>query len=725
MASMKKNFFIISALSLLSMVSCQRDINVQNSSEVVINGRVISIEAQAPSQPMSKTEYDSEGRFNWLSTDQIVVIAQADGNAENQKAFTFSTDAEKVLDNGKTATFTGTIEDGYVATEYAAYPISLASDNTNSGYGGAFVKVPSSVSGKVSSTMLIGINDGNGGYTFNTAMSVFKIVVNNLPSTATELRLVSNDRAQYPLDGDFTLETVDGAVTLDFAHYHSEWSHYDKGYLSVNLASHGTSDNEFYFNVPIGTYAANTLSIQVFDADGNNIDTKTISKSLTTVRNELLVLPTLTVDRWETLGEATFYDQFYIDSYKLKSWNHATTTLQRNIQNPSKYRLVNPYLAYSVANSYSQPTASDDYLYFSVDKSTGLVTFENCFTGIRFGGYDYTVCYNKWDGKANTSPDHTKVIAFSDDGEPTCVQLAPYYAFKDLSNGYSRNSIDGLIMIIFPDYDDSFEPMSSSLATVLTPEVGVSGNNVVSFSATLGASAADAISALSSATAVNISENITIEVPNDAIATYYVAIKANFNSGESKTSTYPFYTLSASAATAYAKQFKSSFILNANSGSVGSSTITFAVSNNPFKGNIMITEFDGMCYDVSEINHTTENSTGIFVGQDFSVYKDGAPVYGYYNGTMSYPNVTFYNVMDQVFYTDANGASHYIVGDSLNGSTAPGGTNTNIQFAFGSTTAYYRSTVYTVVCWPRWIGNYWKLGNNAGYNFELYQFGAN
>ena len=721
---MKKIVFALAALSLLSLVSCEKEVDIlpEEKPSEAISGNVIKIVARI-SDDATKTNYDSDGKFTWDPSDQIVVIAHVDGNTNNQKNFTFTTSAGDITNEGRTATFTGTVESGYTV-DYAAYPTTLASDNTSSGYNAPFVKVRPDVSGAVSSAMLIGIGDVASGFTFNTAMSLFKINVSGVPASASKLRLVTSDKENYPLDGDFTLVESAGVVTLDFAHYHSEWSGSDAGYQNVDISARGAITGEdFYFNVPIGTYPARTLSIQVLDGSDNVMDEKVITKALTTNRNECLALPALTMDCWETLGNATFYDQFYIDSYQLSAWNHASVPIQRSISNTNKYRLIDPYKAYSDANGYTQPSASDDYLVFTVNKGTGRVTFEDCFTGIRFSSKDYTISYNKWNGTANENPAYNKVIA-SSAGEPTCVQLAPYYCYKDKTNGYSRYNVNGLIMIIFPDYDDSHAPNSSSLSTSLSPAVTMEGTNVTGFIAALGSTADAARSALGSdVTAVGNTQTVT--VPADATATYYVAFKTYFNSGETVTETFPFYCLASAAATSYCKQFNGAYIINYQSGDVGANTITFAASNNPFKGNVMITEFDGLSYDVSENTHASGNSTGFYDGADFSTYSDGDPVYGYYNGTSSYPNVTFYNVMDQVFYYDASGAAHYIVGDSVNTNPASGGTLTNLQFAFGSSTAYYRSTVYTVVCWSRWMGNYWKLGGSAGYDYELFQYGAN
>lgn len=698
--------------------------------------------AQANVAPSTKTSYPG-GVFNWVLNDEVAVYYVDDATTPTKQGW-YAYKATVLGSGNTTAEFSfaeGQTDkeeamDGWACAGIAVYPSRAAQpysgdtikDLDENYVHKVYVKVPRQVSGEASDIMLIGTTTDptvSTSFKFRTAMAVLKVTVTNIPAQAKQLRLYTSDKENYPLDGDFLLHK-DGdnycIKSSDYRKYNNGVTHSANDYIYATISTDvAISSRDFYFNIPVGSYTQGAFSLKLVDGNGNALLEKTLNKAFEFKRNDLVYTPAL-ANEWVTLGTGKFHDNFYLDSYKLTSWNWADVTIQQNIANTNQYRIVDPYKAYSTANSYSQPSASDAYLVFTVNKTSGLVQFEDCFTGIRFT-YDYTISYNKWNGTANEGPSYNKVIA-SSSGEPTCIQLAPYYCWKDKTNGYSKYNVNGLIMIEFPDYDTSISPVSSSLATSLSPEVSLSGNNLSKFNVGFGASDSAAISAIDN-TEYNAEAPASITIPSDGIATYYVAFKPTYSSGRTLSAkAYPFYTLSTTAASTYAKQFSGAFIMSYQLGDVGANTITFAVSDNPFKGNIMITEFDGLSYDVSENTHAAGNSTGFYDGADFSQFSDGNPVYGYYNGSSSYPNTTFYNVMDQVFYYDANGSAHYIVGDSVNTNPASGGTLTDLKFAFGSSSTYYRSTVYPVVCWSRWIGNYWKLGNSAGYDYELFQYGA-
>lgn len=124
-------------------------------------------------------------------------------------------------------------------------------------------------------------------------------------------------------------------------------------------------------------------------------------------------------------------------------------------------------------------------------------------------------------------------------------------------------------------------------------------------------------------------------------------------------------------------------------------TITVRESNDATKGNVMITEFQGVCYDVSE-------STVAHSG-----WVDGSPIYGQYPvSDMAY----FYNVDQQVFYTDGNGASHYLRGASYGGGWS---VSNQIRIKFNSD-GYTAGTAHDLVIWDAYLTNYWKTSTGSG-----------
>lgn len=634
---MKKILFALTALSLLPFVSCEKEVeNTLEETPVETTGEMMTIEARM-SKESTKTSYTSDGKFTWLSTDQIIVITHADGDTDNQKNFTFSTSAGNITEEGRAATFTGTVTDGYTI-DYAAYPTSLASDNTDSGYAAPFVKVPSSVSGLVSSAMLIGIGDGAGGYTFNTAMSLFKINVSGIPAAAAEIRLVTSDKANYPLDGDFTLEESAGVVTLDFAHYHSEWSAYDKGYQTIDISAEGAiDDRDFYFNVPIGTYPARTLSIQVLDGSDNIMDEKVITKALTTNRNELLTLPALTMNCWETLGTAEFYDKG-----PSNNWNyyHALIPIQRNTSNGNQYRLVNPYGAYKVANNNTDVATPDPYLVFTVDPSTNLVTFERHATGMVLSDKPIVIQHpsvdGRWDGNTFDAS-YNKVRQEDGSGNPLIIQLAPFYCFSDNTNGWSRNNYNHLIEIIFPEYatatdltiacdsapSDDFIHITVSGTNVATAKV--SANRYANFATNMS----DEFAAATGTTFTGYDAT--------GLYTRQFAIQAYNSDGTEIYHNYiekVVYSLTSADAT----NIVGTYSRTVNSTDIGggtppaTSSIALTESTDVFAGQVMISAFDGTAFTNGIIGQYTSSSyqctfstTELWKDNNFYIYRASGP----------------------------------------------------------------------------------------------------
>lgn len=124
----------------------------------------------------------------------------------------------------------------------------------------------------------------------------------------------------------------------------------------------------------------------------------------------------------------------------------------------------------------------------------------------------------------------------------------------------------------------------------------------------------------------------------------------------------------------------------------GDNTITIAVSDDPTKGNIMITEFAGFTNKVSNHTFTTWS-------RDWANFQDGNPVYGLYGDSIVYGGKTgaeFYNVQNQIFYTDSSNSKH-IIGTEQSSLTT-------LQFAFSSD-GYTTGVVHDLVVWNPYIGN--------------------
>lgn len=157
--------------------------------------------------------------------------------------------------------------------------------------------MPYTVSGLASSIILVGTPNSDipaevTNFNFKTAMGILKLNIANIPAEATAIRLTTNNDA-YPVDGDFVLEKNAGIVTIGIDKYQGGGN----GYQSVDISGEGAiASRDFFFNIPVGTYPAHTLSFEV-RKDDQVLLKKTISKEITFVRNECLTIPSLRYNR--------------------------------------------------------------------------------------------------------------------------------------------------------------------------------------------------------------------------------------------------------------------------------------------------------------------------------------------------------------------------------------------------------------------------------------------
>ncbi len=307
------------AICLAVTISCQKQLDkpeeANATSESVgkdscvpdtITGTIFNVD--------NKTAYDDEGKFSWEESDQVRLLVYSKGstNYSPQGWSTYTVSSRS--DENKTAVFKNNnnnivdfSSDDYTSTNIAVYPASIArpkdGGTENHGYGAPFITVPQIVNGTTNEIILTGTPLGdNSNFRFRTAMSVLKITVNNIPANAAQLRLATN-KDTNPIDGDFKLlDNGSGIVELTKDRYSKyevsgNYSHSAHDYVYVDLSgvTSAIDSRDFYFNLPTGEYPANTLSIQIADANGAIYFKKTISQAITMERGECLAMPALTV----------------------------------------------------------------------------------------------------------------------------------------------------------------------------------------------------------------------------------------------------------------------------------------------------------------------------------------------------------------------------------------------------------------------------------------------
>ena len=301
---MKNIYFSALAVALaVFATSCNKEVEVidtpENETEALVK---ISINGKLDKE-IAKTAYDDDGKMTWCDGDAIRLIVYQNnsygpyGN-QNYNTISLSTTYGDITDNGRTATFYGLTDKhknpgDYTSSGIAVYPYSVVPSNAGNYYDAPYLKMPSSVSGLVSSTILVGTpNSDVSNFVFKTAMAVLKVNITNIPAEATTIRLSTNNNS-CPVDGDFTLVKSGDVVTVGLDKYQG----YGNGYQAVDISNESEiTSRDFFFNVPVGTYPANTLSIEV--RNGNEVLMKrTIAKDLVLSRNDCLAIPSLVYHR--------------------------------------------------------------------------------------------------------------------------------------------------------------------------------------------------------------------------------------------------------------------------------------------------------------------------------------------------------------------------------------------------------------------------------------------
>lgn len=307
----RNNFALILALSFALVLSCgkaevinpETETNPENEWVKICIGGTLDDE-------LTKTEYDENGKMTWLDGDKVaLIVSQGDNySSQNRNQYTLEAAYGDITNNGRHASFYGMIPyhtdptKEWLSSGYAVYPVAVSQINAGNYYNRPYIKMPSTVDGLASSIILVGTPDSETlsevtDFLFKTAMSVLKVNITNIPASATSIRLTTSDNS-YPVDGDFTLEKTDGLVTIGLNNYQG----YGNGYQSINISSEGAIDSrDFYFNVPVGTYPANTLSVEVIETNNNGgthvLMKRTIAKPMTFSRNECVTIPTLLYHR--------------------------------------------------------------------------------------------------------------------------------------------------------------------------------------------------------------------------------------------------------------------------------------------------------------------------------------------------------------------------------------------------------------------------------------------
>jgi len=310
---MKKNLIWILAIATLSFMSCQKENDLTTDDGIIEEGTVSQNDPTSIPESLTgviidddtRTAYDGEGKFTWLSSDQVrLLVCENLSTYSRQGIYTYR--VKSLSGDSKTAVFTSTSSAGdltefvdgtWKSTGIAMYPASVL-DRFNTpeshSYGTPwFTLARGNVSGLASDIILTGVaRSDNSNFQFSTAMAVLKITLRDIPASAASVKLCTSDKENYPVDGDFALSINGEKADIYFL---PTWVSGFNGYQKVDISSEGAiAERSFYFNIPAADYPANTLSIRIEDANGGKVMERKIGAKMNIARNECLSTPALT-----------------------------------------------------------------------------------------------------------------------------------------------------------------------------------------------------------------------------------------------------------------------------------------------------------------------------------------------------------------------------------------------------------------------------------------------
>lgn len=316
---MRKAFTIL-AIASFALLACQKEATLvenQNKQDAVQSNIPTEIVCEIADAP-TKTQYAGNTTFGWTQYDRIrmpVVKKNADEDITACDFYSFRTtsasgsvSATFILSGGSSDLETynpnpTSAVNTWTNMGYLIYPMSIFEKKHSGDY--PIVNLPSSLTYNASNPLnsqmnsegnvitvgipvpMIGRKDGET-YKFSTAVGFLKVTINHFPETGTKIQLVSSENN---IAGEFVVSDVSPTVA-QIANTSTTAS--STGTITINASGiAGDSDPEFYFPLPVGTYAADVLTVKVLDAFNHELISSTAKKPITIARNEILSLPAM------------------------------------------------------------------------------------------------------------------------------------------------------------------------------------------------------------------------------------------------------------------------------------------------------------------------------------------------------------------------------------------------------------------------------------------------
>ena len=263
---MTKRFITFAAIAALLVAGCGEEQKLDFQPVAPKGEKAVSLRA---SVPQTKVLADNAGTFKWQNGDHITVITDGDNIRQ------FST-----TDAGFEATFSGTIPTAENIGAYALYPASeshVASGNMIEYHLDGDVVW----SANATNMPMLGKVTGSG-VKFKAIGGVLKLVLYNIPAEADYLQFVATNKQ---ITGAFDIDDASAAdvtiATADGAGANKE--------LLIDFSANYSENKVFYIPLPTGTIDGFTLNL--LDAEYNELFSKTTTYNLVVAANHLILGP--------------------------------------------------------------------------------------------------------------------------------------------------------------------------------------------------------------------------------------------------------------------------------------------------------------------------------------------------------------------------------------------------------------------------------------------------
>ncbi len=248
------------------ITACQKE---RSETEPIVEKAtyVYSVKATISSDAETRTDYDADGKFSWTAGDRISVLFH---DGEIDRFFTLTADAA-----GATATFSGTIERGFIigasdgnADDLKIWALYPASDKHSyvAGSNPSFHVNPSvdfTETGFSANIPMYGLLAEEGAFSFKNLTSTYKFIVKDLDPSVEKVKFVVYNQETYGLSGSWPIHAGEIYLNYDYATPGSEKS-------TLTFISNVT-DGQAVFYVPTRYWGKFQPVVRVYDADSDEL----------------------------------------------------------------------------------------------------------------------------------------------------------------------------------------------------------------------------------------------------------------------------------------------------------------------------------------------------------------------------------------------------------------------------------------------------------------------